>query len=177
MNPGKKFHSYGLFIAGKDIEGDGWVYTVSAKSLLEDVLGPVPEEWIPLSPAPPGAGEEGSLMVMKVYSPEFKADAVALYLSDPSHTFEGIGKDLGISREMRIDQTPESSGHAHLTAGVQEHLLGDRGGDGLTDLGVRSVALSADSRFLLVGNWTARSPGGISSTTVVYGHSGDIRKG
>ncbi|MFS8204927.1 IS3 family transposase, partial [Streptomyces sp. CWNU-52B] len=38
-------------------------------------------------------------MVMKVYSPEFKADAVALYLSDPGHTFEGIGKDLGISRE------------------------------------------------------------------------------
>ncbi|GGS30796.1 hypothetical protein GCM10010269_81680 [Streptomyces humidus] len=38
-------------------------------------------------------------MVMKVYSPEFKADAVALYLSDPSHTFEGIGKDLGISQE------------------------------------------------------------------------------
>jgi transposase len=38
-------------------------------------------------------------MVMKVYSPEFRADAVALYLSDPSHTFEGIGKDLGISRE------------------------------------------------------------------------------
>lgn len=38
-------------------------------------------------------------MVMKVYSPEFKADAVALCLSDPAHTFEGIGKDLGISRE------------------------------------------------------------------------------
>lgn len=38
-------------------------------------------------------------MVMKVYSPEFKADAVALYLSDPGHTFEGIGKDLGVSRE------------------------------------------------------------------------------
>ncbi|MEV6654949.1 transposase [Streptomyces sp. NPDC051219] len=38
-------------------------------------------------------------MVMKVYSSEFKADAVALYLSDPSHTFEGIGKDLGVSRE------------------------------------------------------------------------------
>ncbi|MEW1724585.1 hypothetical protein, partial [Streptomyces sp. NPDC093109] len=32
-------------------------------------LGPVPEGWTPLSPAPPGAGEEGSLMVMKVYSP------------------------------------------------------------------------------------------------------------
>lgn len=38
-------------------------------------------------------------MVMKVYTPEFKADAVALYLSDPVHTYEGIGNDLGISRE------------------------------------------------------------------------------
>ena len=38
-------------------------------------------------------------MVMKVYSPEFKADAVALYLSDPNHTYEGVGKDLGVSRE------------------------------------------------------------------------------
>ncbi len=36
---------------------------------------------------------------MKNYPPEFKADAVSLYLSDPRHTFEGIGKDLGISRE------------------------------------------------------------------------------
>jgi transposase len=40
-----------------------------------------------------------SRMVMKVYSAEFKADAVALYLSDPKSTFEGVGKDLGISRE------------------------------------------------------------------------------
>jgi len=40
-----------------------------------------------------------SLMVMKVYSAEFKADAVALYLSDPDNTFEAVGKDLGISRE------------------------------------------------------------------------------
>ena len=38
-------------------------------------------------------------MVMKVYSSEFKADAVALYLSDPGHTYEGVGKDLGVSRE------------------------------------------------------------------------------
>lgn len=40
-----------------------------------------------------------SLMVMKVYSAEFKADAVALYLSDPKNTFEGVSKDLGVSRE------------------------------------------------------------------------------
>jgi transposase len=38
-------------------------------------------------------------MVMKVYSPEFKVDAVALYLSDPGHTFESVSKDLGVSRE------------------------------------------------------------------------------
>ena len=40
-----------------------------------------------------------SLMVMKSYSAEFKADAVAQYLADPSHTFDGIGNDLGVNRE------------------------------------------------------------------------------
>ena len=40
-----------------------------------------------------------SLMAMKAYSAEFKADAVALYLSDPNNTLEGIGRDLGVSRE------------------------------------------------------------------------------
>lgn len=37
-------------------------------------------------------------MVMRVYSPQFKVDAVALYLSDPDHTFEGVGRDLGVAR-------------------------------------------------------------------------------
>ncbi|TWE19591.1 acyl-CoA reductase-like NAD-dependent aldehyde dehydrogenase [Kitasatospora atroaurantiaca] len=42
-NPGetgreKALRSYKLYIAGKDVEGDGWVYTVSARSLLEDVF-------------------------------------------------------------------------------------------------------------------------------------------
>ncbi|WP_435845216.1 IS3 family transposase [Streptomyces lavendulae] len=59
-------------------------------------------------------------MVMKVYSPEFKADAVALYLSDPSHTFEGIGKDLGISREtlrnwVRAERARRSGGSTTST--------------------------------------------------------------
>ncbi|MEU3051588.1 IS3 family transposase [Streptomyces sp. NPDC006984] len=59
-------------------------------------------------------------MVMKVYSPEFKADAVALYLSDPSHTFEGIGKDLGISREtlrnwVRAERTRRGGGSTTST--------------------------------------------------------------
>ena len=38
-------------------------------------------------------------MVMKVYPPEFKADAVALYLSDPARTIASVARDLGISRE------------------------------------------------------------------------------
>ncbi|MFF8617453.1 hypothetical protein ACF07K_33060, partial [Streptomyces sp. NPDC015350] len=64
--------------------------TFTSADRVRDVIhkGPVPEWWTPLSPAPAGAGQEASFMVMKVYSPEFKADAVALYLSDPSHTFE-----------------------------------------------------------------------------------------
>ncbi|MBT2379214.1 IS3 family transposase [Streptomyces sp. ISL-111] len=60
-------------------------------------------------------------MVMKVYSPEFKADAVALYLSDPSHTFEGIGKDLGISREtlrnwVRAERARRGGGNTTSTS-------------------------------------------------------------
>jgi transposase len=59
-------------------------------------------------------------MVMKVYSAEFKADAVALYLSDPKNTFEGVGKDLGISREtlrnwVRAERARK--GHAAGTSG------------------------------------------------------------
>jgi len=33
-------------------------------------------------------------MVMEAYSAEFKADAVAQYLADPSYTFDGIGNNL-----------------------------------------------------------------------------------
>lgn len=38
-------------------------------------------------------------MAMKQYSPEFKADAVALYLSDPTRTYASVAKDLGVNRE------------------------------------------------------------------------------
>lgn len=34
----KQLKSYDLLIGGKDVPGDGWVYTVSGKSLLEDVF-------------------------------------------------------------------------------------------------------------------------------------------
>ena len=38
-------------------------------------------------------------MAMKVYSEEFKADAVALYVSDPAATYASVAKDLGVNRE------------------------------------------------------------------------------
>ena len=38
-------------------------------------------------------------MAMKSYPPEFKADAVALYLSDPARTYASVARDLGINRE------------------------------------------------------------------------------
>ncbi|MFC9284561.1 transposase [Streptomyces collinus] len=38
-------------------------------------------------------------MVMKVYSPEFKADAVALYHSESSLTIVQAARDLGINPE------------------------------------------------------------------------------
>lgn len=38
-------------------------------------------------------------MAMKSYPLEFKADAVALYLSDPGRTLASVAEDLGISRE------------------------------------------------------------------------------
>ncbi|MFG6202709.1 IS3 family transposase [Nonomuraea sp. JJY05] len=38
-------------------------------------------------------------MAMKSYPPEFKADAVALYVSDPGRTLASVAEDLGISRE------------------------------------------------------------------------------
>lgn len=66
-----------------------------------------------------------SLMVMKAYSAEFKADAVALYLSDPSHTFEGIGNDLGVSRGtlrnwVRAERKRTGTSTAELRSGGAE---------------------------------------------------------
>lgn len=61
-----------------------------------------------------------SRMVMKVYLAEFKADAVALYLSDPKNTYEGVSKDLGISRETLrswVRAERDRKGHAAGTGG------------------------------------------------------------
>jgi transposase len=58
-------------------------------------------------------------MVMKAYSSEFKADAVALYLSDPDHTYSSVGQDLGISRETLRNwvRTARARGDLRSTTG------------------------------------------------------------
>ena len=64
-----------------------------------------------------------SLMVMKNYPPEFKADAVALVLSRPDRTLTSIARDLGVSREtlrvwVRAAQAQGAGGPAgRATAG------------------------------------------------------------
>ncbi len=75
-----------------------------------------------------------SLMAMKAYSAEFKADAVALYLSDPSHTFDGIGNDLGVSREtlrnwVRAERkrTGTSTDELRASGGGAADIAGRRG--------------------------------------------------
>jgi len=50
-------------------------------------------------------------MVMKFYSPEFKADAVALYLSDPDLTLAGVAEDLGVSRGTLRDWVRAERSH------------------------------------------------------------------
>jgi transposase len=55
---------------------------------------------------------------MKAYSKEFKADAVALYLSDPALTYSSVGRDLGVNRETlrlwvrqaRVEQVADTPG-------------------------------------------------------------------
>ncbi|WP_393062400.1 transposase [Streptomyces sp. LN549] len=43
--------------------------------------------------------ENGHLVVMKNYPPEFKADAVALYESRPEARIRSVAADLGINPE------------------------------------------------------------------------------
>jgi transposase len=79
-----------------------------------------------------------SLMARKAYSAEFKADAVALYLSDPSHTFGGIGKDLGISSETLRNWVRAERRRAGLP-------LTEPGATGLARSSLRPGGVSSDS--------------------------------
>ncbi|PSK96132.1 transposase [Murinocardiopsis flavida] len=56
-------------------------------------------------------------MAMKVYPPEFKADAVALYRSRPGATIASVADDLGVNREtmrnwIRTDDGRRGTGPA-----------------------------------------------------------------
>ncbi|MBB6344323.1 transposase [Nonomuraea muscovyensis] len=57
-------------------------------------------------------------MAMKSYPPEFKADAVALYLSDPARTLASVAQDLGISRETLRNWVRQAQ--ADGTAGAKQ---------------------------------------------------------
>ncbi|PYC66936.1 hypothetical protein C7C46_30870 [Streptomyces tateyamensis] len=59
-------------------------------------------------------------MVMRVYSSEFKADAVALYRSDPDLTIAQVARDLGVHAEtlrnwVRRDRTQPGGGRTTRT--------------------------------------------------------------
>lgn len=55
-------------------------------------------------------------MVMKVYSPEFKVDAVALYHSDPDLTIAQVARDLGIRRDTLRRWIDAADAHHGTTA-------------------------------------------------------------
>jgi transposase len=59
-------------------------------------------------------------MVMKAYSPEFKADPVALYNSDPGLTIVQVARDLGVNAEtlrnwIRADRAQHGGGRTTST--------------------------------------------------------------
>lgn len=71
-----------------------------------------------------------SLMVMKNYPPEFKADAVALVLSRPDRTITSIARDLGVSREtlrvwVRAAQARGEGGQAAGKSAPGGHVPSD----------------------------------------------------
>jgi transposase len=55
-------------------------------------------------------------MVMKVYSPEFKVDAVTLYHSDPDLTIAQVARDLGIRRDTLRRWIDAADAHSGTTA-------------------------------------------------------------
>ncbi|MEO3876581.1 transposase [Nonomuraea sp. B12E4] len=70
-------------------------------------------------------------MVMKVYTPEFKADAVALYHSDPDLTIAQAARDLGVhsdtlSNWVRADARGATTGTTSTRKSVTSTTPGRR---------------------------------------------------
>jgi transposase len=91
-----------------------------------------------------------SLMALKHYPEEFKADAVALYLSDPSKTYKQVAEDLGINRATLRQWVLDA----------QAKGTGTAGGAGPIGAGRRGRAGTGRAGS---GHW----PGGLSSPDVL----------
>ena len=95
-------------------------------------------------------------MVMKVYSPEFKADAVALFHSDPDLTIAQTARDLGINAEtlrnwIRADRDPGGSTTGLTRKNVTSTTPAGEAGD---ELAARIRALEAELRAVRKENAT-----------------------
>jgi transposase len=96
-------------------------------------------------------------MVMYVYSPEFKADAVALFHSDPDLTIAQTARDLGINAEtlrnwIRADRARGSistTGRKNVTSTTKATSEADR-----EELEARIKALEAELKAVRKDNAT-----------------------
>lgn len=92
-----------------------------------------------------------SLMVMKYYSQEFKADAVALFHSDPDLTIAQVARDLGVNAEtlrnwIRKDRTTVAGGRTARKKMTSTTSPAGDGGPSLEDLRAENEALRAELR-------------------------------
>jgi transposase-like protein len=97
-------------------------------------------------------------MVMKAYSSEFKADAVALYLSDPDHTFSSVGQDLGVSRETLRNWVRSARARGDIRSTIRKNVMtsttAETGEASRDDLEDRIHALEAEVRAVRKENAT-----------------------
>ncbi|GII59819.1 transposase [Planotetraspora thailandica] len=71
-------------------------------------------------------------MAMKPYPPEFKADAVALYLSDPGRTYASVARDLGVNAEtlrLWVREAQSAGAAADKASPVSKPATGSQGSE------------------------------------------------
>lgn len=95
-------------------------------------------------------------MVMKVYSPEFKADAVALFHSDPDLTIAQTARDLGINAETLRNWIRADRARGGSTTGLTRKNVTSTtpAGEADDELAARIRALEAELRAVRKENAT-----------------------